>query len=162
MDKIDRSRIENNSLKEEIERLLEFCKKERLELGDSYFGAPIDEDEISSWERETGITIPESYKEWLRFSGECELIDSHAVFWGPKKFNSDLVPDDFVTVGEIIGDCEFICFSKEGGYFVKFFEGRVFKEYESFKGVINAFIELFGPMKISPERMEEILKKLNE
>ena len=69
MDKIDRSRIENNSLKEEIERLLEFCKKERLELGDSYFGAPIDEDEISSWERETGITIPESYKEWLRFSG---------------------------------------------------------------------------------------------
>lgn len=142
MDTIDRSRYENNSLKEEIERLLEFCKQQTYVYGASSFKEPISEREMSSWEEKTGITIPESYKEWLRFSGDSTLLNYKAFFWGPDKFNSDFVPDDYIIIGEIIGDCEFICFSMTDGRLVYFMDGEISEEYDSFKDVIEAFIEM--------------------
>ena len=73
--------LENNSLKAEIEKLLQLSDEaEAANKGGYSFGAPIDEEEMTSWEQKTGITIPESYKEWLRFSGESEINGAHAFF----------------------------------------------------------------------------------
>ena len=64
---------ENNSLKEEIEELLRLCEKAKEEYGEnsSIFAQGIEENEMTEWGEKNGITIPESYKEWLRFSAMC-------------------------------------------------------------------------------------------
>lgn len=61
---------ENNSLKKEIRRILELCKKDETDNGEgrNYLGEPIIEEEMTAWEEKCGAKIPESYKEWLRFS----------------------------------------------------------------------------------------------
>ncbi|MDE7390575.1 MAG: hypothetical protein K2M82_06520 [Lachnospiraceae bacterium] len=154
----------DNSLKEEIEKLLQLRNEAEAENNDDYyFGAPVDEDEMSSWERDTGITIPESYKEWLRFSKESMIDGTTASFWGPKKFHSKYVADEFVVIGEMIGDGEVVGFSKKSGHFIECFEGRIIDEYDDFKGVLNEIIRLLGkPQKIDQERIEQMHKKLKE
>ena len=108
---------ENNSLKAEIEELLKWCKEAEEEYGEdaSYFNAPVSEEEMAEWEEENGVKIPESYKEWLRFTGKCRIVSNTATFWGPKEFHSEYVPEDLVVTGEMIGDGERVCFSKETG-----------------------------------------------
>ena len=82
MDKIDRSRFENNSLKEEIEKILQLRDEAEAENNYSYsFDSPIDEEEMTLWEQENGVTIPKSYKEWLRFSRESTINGNTANFW---------------------------------------------------------------------------------
>ena len=67
---------ENNSLKSKIEELYEWCDKRDNddELGKTYFNEPIDEDKLNKWEEANGVKIPETYKEWLRFT-EKSLMD---------------------------------------------------------------------------------------
>ena len=67
---------ENNSLKKEIEELLEWCEKKEKEeeLGRTYFNEPVSDEKMTRWEEENGVKIPESYKEWLRFTEKC-MID---------------------------------------------------------------------------------------
>ena len=168
MDKIEKSRIENNSLKEEIEQILELCDDAKAANKDSsFFDIPIDEVEMSSWEQETGITIPESYKEWLRFSGNSSISGVSADFWGPKHFHSQYVPDEFVVIGEMIGDGEVVCFSKETKHFIEYFENEIQAEYEDFNGVLNEVIRLLmeklgKPQKMDQEMMDQMLKKIKE
>lgn len=86
---------------------------------------------------------------------------------GPKKFNSRYVPDDLVVIGSVIGDGEVVCFSKETGHFVRFFEGKRRREREDFKGVLNDIIRMLmrmlgKPQKIDQELIEQMHKKLKE
>ncbi|MBE5875525.1 MAG: SMI1/KNR4 family protein [Lachnospiraceae bacterium] len=133
---------ENNSLKAEIEEILKLCKESEEEYGDkaSYFNEPVSEQEMTEWEEANGVKIPESYKEWLRFTGKCEIVSNTATFWGPKEFNSDYVPEDLVVIGEMIGDGEMVCFSKESGEFVRFFEGHENGTYKVFNDVLKVII----------------------
>ena len=73
---------ENNSLKKEIRKLLELCKKDEKDNGEkrNYFNAPITEEEMINWEERNRAKIPESYKEWLRFSGKCRIAGNTATF----------------------------------------------------------------------------------
>ena len=34
-----------------------------------------------NWEERNRAKIPESYKEWLRFSGKCRIAGNTATFW---------------------------------------------------------------------------------
>ena len=155
--------LENNSLKEEIKKILQLRDEAEAENNYSYsFDAPIDEEEMTSWEKETGITIPESYKEWLRFSGENEINGNTANFWGPKSFHSLYVPDDLVVIGSVIGDGEDVCFSKESGHFIRFFKGQRRREREDFKCVLNDIIELLEPQPLTLEEIEQMRKKIGE
>ena len=84
---------ENNSLKSEIEEILKLCDEaEEKGEGSSCFKEPVSEEEMTQWEEANGVKIPESYKEWLRFTGKCRIIGNTATFWGPKEFNSNYVP----------------------------------------------------------------------
>ncbi len=155
--------LENNILKEEIKKILKLRDEAEAENNYSYsFAPPIDEEKMTSWEKETGITIPESYKEWLRFSGESTINGTTASFFSPEKFHSDYVPDDLVVIGSVIGDGEDVCFSKETGHFIRFFEGKRRRECEDFKGVLNDIIELLEPQPLTPEEIEQMRKKLEE
>ena len=158
---------ENNSLKSEIEELLKWCEKKDCESGveDSYFENPIEESKMLKWEKENGVKIPESYKEWLRFSEKCEIEDTTATFQGPDEFNSNYVPDDLVVIGEMVGDGEVVCFSKVTGEFVEFFEGSIFRSYNNFRDVINEILRMLGKVdssKNNADKISEMLRKLEE
>ena len=155
---------ENNSLKSEIEEILKLCEEaEEKGEGSSYFKAPVSEEEMTQWEEANGVKIPESYKEWLRFTGKCRIIGNTATFWGPKEFNSNYVLEEFVVIGEMVGDGEVVCFSKETGKFVDFFEGRIDGKYLDFQAVLKTIRTLTtGEDDISDETLEALLEKVKE
>ena len=103
---------ENNSLKEEIEEISRLCEKAIEEYGEnaSFFEEPVSEEEMNDWEKNNNAKIPESYKEWLRFTRKCRIVGNTARFWGPSEFHSRFVPDDLIIIGEMIGDGEVVCF----------------------------------------------------
>ena len=109
--------IPNNSLTEEITQIVELSKE--LEDEGYYFKyyPPATEEELTSWENEHNIKIPESLKDWLRFSDYADICSELAIIKGVKAFKIDceLVPDEMVIIGEVIGDGQFIGFSKETG-----------------------------------------------
>ena len=125
--------IPNNSLTEEITQIVELSKK--LEDEGYYFDydPPATEEELSSWEKENNIEIPESLKDWLRFSSYSNICSELAIINGLEDFKTDceLVPEDMVIIGEVIGDGEFIGFSKETGEIMWEDHGEVTK-LESF------------------------------
>lgn len=133
---------ENNSLKAEIEEILKLCKESEEEYGEdsSYFKEPVSEQEMTDWEEANGVKIPESYKEWLRFTGKCRIASNMATFWGPKEFHSKYVPEDLIVIGEMVGDGELVCFSKESGELIRFFEGENNGTYKDFGGILNDVI----------------------
>ncbi len=155
---------ESNSLEKEIKKLLELCKKDEQDKGErrSYFNEPVPEEEMKNWEERNETKIPESYKDWLRFSGKCRIAGNTATFWGPSEFHSDHVPEGLVVIGEMIGDGEVICFSKSDGVFARVFEGKT-KEFDDFAGVLKEIIKLMDDKPIlSNERYLELLQKLRE
>lgn len=153
---------ENNSLKAEIEEILKLCKEAEVEYGEnsSYFNEPISEQEMTDWEEENGVKIPESYKEWLRFTGKCRIVSNTATFWGPEKFHSDIVPEELVVIGEMIGDGEVVCFSKETGEFIRFFEGRENGIYKDFEGILKVIIRSLSDECVLPDEALMLFAKL--
>lgn len=163
----DRKISEKNSLKKEIKKILELCKKNDEESGaeDSYFEEPIEEQKMTEWEVANGVVIPESYKEWLRFSRKCRIVRNTATFWGPDEFHSNYVPDELVVIGEMIGDGEVVCFSKITNEFVEFFEGKISEKYKDFSAVIKEIVRLIGDTddgKLTDEEIQMMLQKLAE
>ena len=80
--------IPNNSLTEEITQIVELSKK----LEENYFFKyypPTTEEELSSWEKENSIKIPESLKDWLRFSSYSNICSELAIIKGVKAFKID-------------------------------------------------------------------------
>ena len=134
---------ESNSLKAVIEELLEWCEKKEKEgeLGRTFFNEPIKESKMEKWEAENGVKIPESYKDWLRFSEKCQIDGTTATFWGPDDFKSEYVPDDLIVVGEIIGDGQVVCFSKAEGVFVEYYEGTIQNRMQNFNEIIKKIFD---------------------
>lgn len=128
--------IPNNSLTEEIKEIVELSKKLKNEY-DFEYAPPATEEEISTWESEHGITIPETYKDWLRFSNGSAIRSELAVFWGIRMIGScdQFLPNDLVTIGEIIGDGEYLCFSKKTGKIIWEDHGNIV-EYDSFNSLL--------------------------
>ncbi|MCR5234804.1 MAG: SMI1/KNR4 family protein [Lachnospiraceae bacterium] len=158
--KIDKS----NQLSKEIEKLLELCDKydEENDGECSFFDKPVSEEEMLKWEQDNGARIPESYKEWLRFTGRCRIAQNTASFWGPNEFHSKYVPEDMVVIGELIGDGELVCFSKKKEEIVNIFEGR--ENYKSsFFDVVKEIIDMLDNKPIlSLSRVDELLAKFEE
>ena len=153
-----------NALKKEIEKILRLCDKydEDNDGEYSFFDEPVKEEDMLQWERENGTQIPESYKEWLRFTSQCRIAQNTATFWGPEKFNSEFVPDDLVVIGELIGDGERVCFSKNNGMFVDMFENKCKKQNE-FSEIIKEVIDtLDNKPFLSHREAEELRKRIRE
>lgn len=132
--------IPNNSLTEEIKEIVRLCQ----ELDNKYFSEfspPETEEAMTEWEKKNGISIPESYKDWLRFSGSCEITNDLAHFYGTGGMIADYeyLPDDLVYIGDLIGDGEMLCFSKTTGKIIRYDHG-VPKDRGDFKDFLNRTI----------------------
>lgn len=133
--------FENNYLKEEIEKILDLCYDAVATYGrgSCYFGDGMDEKVLSRWEADNNITIPYTYKEWLRFAGQCVLLFDLAVLVSPRINYEATGSSDLVLIGRIIGDEEILCFSKSRQSIVRVMNG-VQKEYKDFKVFLNQVV----------------------
>ncbi|MBP5595301.1 MAG: SMI1/KNR4 family protein [Pseudobutyrivibrio sp.] len=112
----------------------------------------------ANWEKENGVEIPQTYKQWLRFTGDCIIDGTTAEFYSPKNFRTEYVPEDLVIIGEQTGDGEVVCFSKETGEIVTFFEGEINFEYGTFNEALKEILSLMG--KEEEETEEEYIQRL--
>jgi len=154
--------VPDNQLKEVITELLEWCdhQEEEGELGKTFFSDGLSEEAITEWEQKNDIIIPESYKDWLRFSGKCMIDGTTARFFAPEEFRFEYVPDGYVVIGEVIGDGEVVCFSKETGEFIRYFEGRIRRSYSEFGDILKNIITLMG--KPEPTDNQETIAALKK
>ena len=133
--------IPQNSLTEEITQIAELSKK--LEDEGYYFEflQPEDEEKIISWEKENSIIIPNSVKDWLRFTRGAILADDIARIGGINgfEFGCDYVPDEMVIIGQIIGDGQLIVFSKETGKIMWETHADIIK-FDSFASFLNEVV----------------------
>ncbi len=122
-------KIPNNSLTEEIKEIVSLCQQLEPKYGAKSFSfaPPATEEEFSNWENRNGISIPETYKDWLRFSNGSDILSSLARFNGLQNFvvNSKIVPDDIVIIGTLVGDGELLCFLKQTGEIARFLDGEI-------------------------------------
>lgn len=128
--------MENYNLESEFAKVQELCFIVREEYGSraTYFGEEASEEELSAWEKSNGIKIPASYKAWLRLTKQCMLMFDLAVLTMPG-INLNIVPDeDLVLVGRLIGDGEFLCFSKFTHEFIRYKNGvqRIYRDFKEF------------------------------
>ena len=70
-------------VKAKFEEIKKLCKESVEEYGENsfYFKDGASESEIISWEKQTGIMIPETYREWLKLTKECMIRDNVASFF---------------------------------------------------------------------------------
>ncbi len=127
--------IPNNSLTEEIKEIVRLSRQ----LEDDYnfeYDPPVTEEELTSWENENQIIIPESVKDWLRFSGYSNICSELVIIKSVKSFEvgCELISDDLVIIGEVIGNGEFLCFSKKTGEIIRENHGEItrLKSFEDF------------------------------
>jgi hypothetical protein len=154
----------DNTLKKEIENILHLCDKydEENDGEYSFFGEPVKEENMMKWEKENGAKIPDDYKDWLRFSGRCEITQNTAIFRSPMEFVTEYVSDDLVCIGDLLEDGERIFFSKYTGEFVELYESEEYK-VKSFKDILHRLIGILeGALILTADRHNEILDRTME
>lgn len=137
--------IPNNNLTEIIKEVLSVCDELSSEYGEdaSWFLPPASENEIIEWESERKVKIPESYKEWLLFSNGSQILNNTAQFYGLKQIGiyDEYIHEDYIVMGELIGDGELLCFSKTTGKIIRYNHGKTI-EYQDFKEVLNLILNI--------------------
>lgn len=131
---------ENNNLKEEIEELLNICEELEEESETEFFDG-INEVKMAEWEAVNGIKLPDTYKEWLRFSDGAIVLDTLARLYSLEQVNIDdnECSDDNVIIGEVIGDGTRLCFSKTTSEFIWYDHGKQ-RKYADFKGILEKLL----------------------
>jgi hypothetical protein len=133
-------KIPKNTLTEEITEISKLCKEISPERGEFYssFNPPATESEITEWETKNGLKIPESYKDWLRFSNGSVICGSLMELYSINEIQmydqSDI--EDYVIIGSVIGDGEILCFSKSTGKIFTDNHGEI-REYINLKKLLK-------------------------
>ncbi len=144
--------ISENCLKSQLEELVYIVKKieadedidEENKLDLIFrFNPPATDEEISMAEKSLGVSMPKGYKEFLLFSNGTQLCGHLAEFHNISRVVSmdkwEKTPDfpsDYVMIADIIGDGEILCFSKDNGEFISYFDGREYR-YKNFTEAFN-------------------------
>ncbi len=56
-------------------------------------------------------------------------------------YHSQYLPDDYIDIGELIGDGQYLCFAKSTGKLIWYDHGDSL-EYDNFKDVLNSILDL--------------------
>lgn len=146
--------IPDNNLKPLLEELVYIAKKLDSEVSgrDRFrvmfeFNRPATLEEIDTLEKELNVSLPTGYKEFLVFSNGAQLCGNTAEFDRTTKVAKmdkwekilDF-PQDYITIANLIGDGEILCFSKKTNKFISYYEGEetVFENfYEFFKWLLS-------------------------
>lgn len=145
--------IPNNSIKaklEEIVRIANAAMKSYVyeeELLTFEFNPPASNDDISKLEKTLKVELDEEFKDFLRFSNGAVLCYNSAVFYNidtilsvSSQDKEKSFPEDYIILGEIIGDGEMLCYSKENHNYISLFEGRE-KRFNTFSDCLNKIIK---------------------
>lgn len=122
--------IPNNNLTKELIEIVDIAKKlEEIETFE--FNLPAAEIEIKALEEHINYSLPEEYKELLRFSNGMTLNGSTAEFFSTEsiadfydKEKTDSFPTEYIVLAHIIGDGEVLCVSSKTGKFIRYFDGE--------------------------------------
>lgn len=125
-------------LEKEIGAIVELCDKFKNEYKSIFFEAA-DENVMQEWEQNHSITILEAYKAWLRFSDGAVIRGTLAHFYGVEGFEIAGYSEEYVIIGDLIGDGERLGFSKDAGKIVRINHGNI-REYEDFSLFLNQVI----------------------
>lgn len=133
--------IPNNSLTKELIEIVDIAKK--LEGVETFeFDLPATEIEIKALEEHINCSLPEEYKELLRFSNGMTLNGSTAEFFSTvsiadfyDKEKVDNFPAYYIVLANIIGDGEVLCLSRKTGKFIRYFDGEE-RFFDTFKEVL--------------------------
>ena len=140
------SEIPNNRLTKEIKEIVDIAVK--LEgIYRFVFNSPATDFEIAALEKLINYTLPEDYKDFLRFSNGMIMNNYSDVFFNTNDIidfynreKADSFPNDYIVIAEIIGDGEVLCLSSISGKFVRYFDGeKTF--FDSFKEALNNIID---------------------
>ncbi len=132
-------------MKEGIERL----KSIQDDWQSSEFNPPATETQIAEFEENTGISIPNSYKDFLRLSngaelsgGDCQLysVNMNDKFRINYDFSDGSVPDELLILG--FYNSQHICFDKRYGSFI-FYE---YEDYDDIKEECLMFSDFYEVM----------------
>ncbi len=152
--------VPNNSLTKEIKELVRLCEQLSSDFGDhaSWFLPPASDETILNWEKQHHADIPETYKEWLRFTNEAQIRHTLAHFYGPDKFvmNAMGLPEDLVCIADLVGDGEQLCFSKTTGNFV-WIDHSESETLSDFSVVLREIIRMLKPKSCLSPKMEALL-----
>lgn len=136
----------DKTVKERIEEIME-CQKAGYVMR---FFPPATDEEISDFEKKNDILIPESYKEWLRFSNGGYLFG----FGGPHlygtltasqtpigdDFSNAMVPKEYGIVG--YWGSEHICYHKTTGKFFFYEYEEPSQYFDDFSGILAYIIDI--------------------
>lgn len=157
--------LQENNMKKEFDEIVKLCEEAIPEYGEraSYFMEPATEEEILEWEKVANVSMPESYKSWLRLTKDCQIRQTLAEFYFPNVNQPEYVPEDYVMIGNVIGDGEIVCFSKSNGNFITYFEGNIKGEFDDFRGVLVKIISMLtGDLGVTMDEKMLMLEKLKE
>lgn len=157
--------MEDENMKDMFEKVKKTCQDTVEEYGEnaSYFKEGATEQEIIEWETKTGVKMPESYREWLLITKECRICGSTASFYFPDVEQPSFVPEDYIVIGEVVGDGELVCFSKTSKKFEDYFEGNMTEEYSDFREVLDEAIRFAkGEGCVLSKESEELLLKMSQ
>ena len=122
---------EPKTLEECFERLVKDRDRliEECDYPSNYnlFNAPASEEQIEKLEKTHNVKLPEDYKEFLRFANGATIMGTSATIYGTDMFGiRDLmVPDEYYTVGERIGDGERIALNPADGELYSCYNGKI-------------------------------------
>lgn len=135
-----------NAMKESFEDIQKMCRL-LSENRTSEFAPPATEKQISEWEKKNGIIIPELYREWLLLTSYAYIYGGYYELFFPEVYDDD---DDYVFIGDIIGDGECLYFSKTDGTIYSDFEGEIteYKDFDDFLVYLEITLEVVAEQEL--------------
>lgn len=113
-----KNRIGKNPLKATLKSFVELCELEAPNWGydNVIVSDPVSREKIQEWESKNGISLPESYINFLTFADGILLSGCHQELYDLEGIVlSDEYIEDYMIIGNMIGDGTMICLSKSNG-----------------------------------------------
>lgn len=118
------ARIPDCSIKDTLIYMVDTAEETCGEYGGSpeYFSPPATDEEIAEWESSHNISIPDDYKEFLKFANGVTMPDSSEFFGLSSlgsciKYLKDEEWDNYCDAGSFIGDGTMLCFDDNGDFY---------------------------------------------